>query len=208
MKKGQFNKYWWYSNKSLDIFKYKGKKTSCIWMNTKSEVIVKGEFCSNLLLLWKLFYLLVLWKLFYLLLLWKMFYPPSLTLCGQKARTPAVYASDKLDPPLTPSCLSSVTAPPLHCCLTLQKNIIIIIKGLIPWFFLQKVFYHIMHVHDCITLLVHIHTGWKYRYKENPYLGQTIQSCPFSSCSVCCRRIPLEWPQPIGTAPPGTWMPP
>lgn len=92
-------------------------------MNTKSEVIVKGEFCANLLLLW---------KLFYLLLLWKMFYPPSLTLCGQKARTPAVYASDKLDPPLTPSCLSSVTAPPLHCCLTLQKNIIIIIKGLIP----------------------------------------------------------------------------
>lgn len=157
MKKGQFNKYRWYSNKRLDIFKYKGKKTSCIWMNTKSEVIVKGEFCSNLLLLWKLFYLLVLWKLFYLLLLWKMFYPPSLTLCGQKARTPAVYASDKLDPPWTPSCLSSVTAPPLHCCLT---------------------------------------------------LGQTIQSCPFSSCSVCCRRIPLEWPQPIGTAPPGTWMPP
>lgn len=104
-------------------------------MNTKSEVRVKGEFCSNLLLLWKLFY------------------PPSLTLCGQKARTPAVYASDKLDPPWTPSCLSSATAPLHHCCLTLQIIIItiiiliIIIKGLIPQFFLQKVFYHIMHVH-------------------------------------------------------------
>lgn len=84
-------------------------------MNTKSEVRVKEEFCSNLLLLWALFY------------------PPSLTLCDQKARTPVVYASDKLDPPWTPSCLSSGTAPPLHCCLNLQIIIIIIIiKDLIP----------------------------------------------------------------------------